>query len=167
MASNGQSWGKRALGIRVVRLDGREPGFGDYFLRAVFHLIDSLLSAGILAALLISTSGKNQRLGDMTANTTVIRARHYQRFKLCDILKISTLGEYQPHYTAVRKLSEQDLLLVKNAIGRYQSFPNAAHQQAINELSQKLKDILEIDEIPRDKIAFLKTLIRDYIVLTR
>ena len=65
-----------------MRLDGREPGLSDYLLRAVFHLVDSILSAGIVAAILVSTSAKNQRLGDLTANTTVIRTRHSRQFKL-------------------------------------------------------------------------------------
>lgn len=165
--ANGQSWGKKALGIRVVRLDGREPGLSDYLLRAVFHIVDTLTSAGILAAILISTSGKNQRLGDMTANTTVIRVRHHQRFKLEDILRINTLEDYEPQYPAVRRLSEQDMLLVKNAVNRYQSHRNQAHREVIDELVGRLQELLNIEETPADKVAFLKTLIRDYIVLTR
>ena len=34
-------------------------------------------------------------------------------------------------------------------------------------LVQKLRDVLDIAEIPKDKITFLKTLLNDYIVLTR
>ena len=165
--TNGQSWGKRSMGIRVVRLDGGEPGLGDYLLRAVFHLLDTITSAGIVAALLISTSERNQRLGDLTANTTIIRVRHYIRFKLSDILNINTLEDYEPRYPAVKKLSEQDMLLVKNVVARYQSFRNDAHREAVTALVERLKEILEIKEIPQDRIGFLKTLIRDYIVLTR
>ncbi len=165
--ADGQSWGKRSMGIRVVRLDGRQPGFGDYLLRAVFHIVDTITSAGILAALLISTSTKNQRLGDLTANTTVIRVRNYQRFKLEDILSINTLEDYRPHYPAVKQLSEQDMLLVKNVVSRYQTYRNEAHREVVNELVVRLQHLLGIEEVPKDKIGFLKTLIRDYIVLTR
>lgn len=34
--ANGQSWGKRALGIKVVRVDGLEPGLSDYFFTSGF-----------------------------------------------------------------------------------------------------------------------------------
>lgn len=165
--ADGQSWGKRSMGIRVVRLDGRQPGFGDYLLRAVFHIVDTITSAGILAALLISTTSKNQRLGDLTANTTVIRTRNYQRFRLEDILSINTLEDYQPRYPAVKQLSEQDMLLVKNVVTRYQTHRNEAHRAVVDELVLRLQEILHIEEGPKDKIGFLKTLIRDYIVLTR
>lgn len=165
--ADGQSWGKKAMGIKVVRLDGQEPGLSDYLLRAVFHFIDTFLSITALAALFISSSAQRQRLGDMTANTSVIRIKFSLRFRLDDILKINSLKDYEPEYPEVRKLSEQDMLLIKNIISRYRKFPNEAHQQVINDLVQRLQQELDIVAIPRDKITFLKTLIRDYIVLTR
>ena len=165
--ADGQSWGKKAMGIKVVRLDGKEPNLSDYLLRASFHMIDSVVSLGILAALMISSSNKNQRLGDMTANTTVIRIKFNLRFRLEDILKINTLEDYEPTYPEVRQLSEKDMLLIKTIISRYRKHRNNAHQVVVNELVGKLVEQLDIAEPPRDKIAFLKTLIRDYIVLTR
>lgn len=165
--ANGQSWGKRAMGIKVVRIDGLEPGLSDYFLRAVFQLVDSILSLGVLAALLISSSPKNQRLGDMTANTTVIRVRHNTRFQLQDILKISSIEDYTPQYPEVRRLSEQDMLLIKHLIARQRQYNNPAHNAAVNEAAERLKIVLDLPEVPQNKIDFLKTLIRDYIVLTR
>lgn len=165
--ANGQSWGKKSMGIRVVRLDGQEPGLSDYLLRAIFLVVDALASLGVLGALLISSSAKNQRLGDMTANTTVIRLKHSLHFRLEDILKINSLEDYQPHYPEVRRLNEKDMLLIKNTIARYRAFPNRAHDRVVDELINRLRSILDINEEPRDRIEFLKTLIRDYIVLTR
>lgn len=164
---NGQSIGKRAAGIKVVRLDGEEPGLSDYLLRAVFHVIDSLFTAGILAGLLISSSAKNQRLGDMTANTVVVRVKFNLRFQLADILNINSLDDYEPTYPEVRKLREKDLLLIKSVISRYNKFRNPAHDSVLNKLIDRLVEILDLDETPKEKINFLKTLIRDYIVLTR
>jgi len=165
--TNGQSWGKKVMGLKVVRLDGKEPGLSDYLLRAVFHIVDSLFTFGVLGALLISSSNKSQRLGDMTANTTVIRVKFNLRFQLADILKINSLEDYEPTYPEVRKLSEKDMLLIKNIIAREKKYRNVAHTQVINELVTKLMDILDLVERPKNKIEFLKTLIRDYIVLTR
>ncbi|MDX1665718.1 MAG: RDD family protein [Saprospiraceae bacterium] len=165
--AGGQSWGKRLLGIRVVRLDGREPELSDYLLRAIFHLVDTLTSSGIIAALLISSSANNQRLGDLTAHTTVVRVRQRQRFSLEDILKISTLEEYRPRYPRVAELSEEDMLIVKATLTRYRNYRNRAHRQLVERLSDRLAGLLEIEEVPRNRVDFLKTLIRDYIVLTR
>lgn len=165
--ADGQSWGKKAMGIKVVRLDGQEPGLSDYLLRTIFQMADTIFSGGILAALLISSSGKNQRLGDMTANTTVIRVRHNLRFRLEDILNISSLESYEPKYPEVKQLSEQDMLLIKGAVARYRAHSNPAHEEAINQLVERLQELLGIAERPANKVEFLRTLIRDYIVITR
>ena len=165
--SNGQSFGKKAVGIKVVRIDGQEPSLSDLMVRAIFHLVDTFLSIGIVGAMIISSSSKNQRLGDMGGNTTVIKLRSSQQFRLKDILTINTLEEYEPQFPEIKNLAEKDMLLVKNTLMRYRNHPNLAHSKAINQLVTRLMGILEIKEIPKNKIEFLKTLIRDYIVLTR
>jgi uncharacterized RDD family membrane protein YckC len=165
--ANGQSWGKKIMGIKVVRVDGLEPSLSDYFLRAVFQLVDSLFSLGIVGALLISSSPKNQRLGDRTANTTVIRTRHSTRFQLQDILKINSLENYTPQYPQVRRLTEPDMLLIKHLLARQRQYPNDAHNAVVQEAVTHISTILDLPETPKNKVEFLKTLIRDYIVLTR
>ena len=165
--SNGQSLGKKATGIKVVRVDGKEPRLSDLLIRAVFHLIDTFLSLGIVGAMTISSSVKNQRFGDMAGNTSVIKLRSSQQFKLSDILTINTLEEYEPQYPEIKNLAEKDMLLVKNTLLRYRNHPNLAHSKAINQLVLKLMKILDVKIPPPNKIEFLKTLIRDYIVLTR
>ncbi len=164
---NGQSLGKKAIGIKVVRLDGEDPSLYDYLMRAIFHLVDTIFSLGVVAVLLINSSDKWQRLGDFTSNTTVIRLKFDLRFRLEDILRINTIDDYQPSYPQVKQLSEQDMLFVKTIISRYQQFPNEAHEEILRELISKLCNKLNIPQNPPNEIAFLKTLIKDYIVLTR
>lgn len=165
--ANGQSWGKKAMSIQVVRLDGKQPEVTDYLLRALFHLVDTLLSSGILAAIVISSSAKAQRLGDLSANTTVIRRRSTQRYRLSDILRIESVEKYQPQYPEVRQLSEQDMLTVKNVLIRYQKYRNPAHGAAVRATAQRLAQVLQIAPPDDNPMDFLKTLLRDYIVLTR
>ncbi len=165
--ANGQSLGKKAIGIKVVRLDGKQPGIIDYLLRAVFQIVDALFSMGIVGGLLISSTSKSQRLGDMTANTAVIRIKYRLHFLLEDILKIQTLDDYEPQFPGIKSFNEQEMLLIKNVITRYKKYPNEAHRTAVMDVVKKCMEILEIEKPPKDKIGFLKTLIRDYIVLTR
>lgn len=163
----GQSFGKKAVGIKVVRLDGLEAKLSDYLSRVVFLIVDFILSGGVLGALLIGSSSKGQRLGDMTAHTTVIKLKQDLAFRLEDILKINSLENYTPKYPEVRSLSEKDMLLVKQTLNRYRTHPNDAHRHAIQALYKKMCDLLGVAGTPKDKVGFLKTLLRDYIVLTR
>ena len=69
----GQTLGKMLLGIKVVREDNDEvPGLGAAFIRTLLRLIDGLFSY-LVAFISVQISGKNQRLGDMTAHTLVVR----------------------------------------------------------------------------------------------
>ena len=165
--ADGQTWGKKVMKIKVLRLDNSGSGLSDHLLRSLFYLVDWLFSFGILATLMINTSEKRQRLGDMTANTAVVKLISSYALQLNDILKISTLQDYEPLYPEVVNLSEEDLLLIKSSIARYHEQKNTAHQKVITELTLHLQKILDIREMPKDKIGFLKTLIKDYIVLTR
>ncbi|MCC6727242.1 MAG: RDD family protein [Saprospiraceae bacterium] len=164
---NGQSLGKRALNIRVVRLDGLEPGLGEYLLRSILLLLDFIFTLGALGGILIGSTYKHQRLGDLAANTTVVRNKGQLAFRLQDILKINTLENYEPKYPAVRQMTEADMLLIKNLLGRYQTLKNYTHITAINEATANICQQLNIEMPKNNNVEFLKTLIRDYIVLTR
>lgn len=164
----GQTPGKMALGIKVVRLDGKDPEWSDVVLRAVLHLVDSLFSFSVIGALLIKITTKSQRLGDIAANTTVIKIQSSQfQYRLQDILRISTLENYQPQYPQVRNLSERDMIFIKNVLSRVQRYPNQAHEEVVEDLVTHLMPLLNIDQRPMQRIEFLRTLLRDYIVLTR
>ena len=70
----GQTLGKMALGIKVVREDdGRAPGTRAAVLRTLMRIVDSIGSYAV-AFVVALVSGKNQRLGDMVAKTLVVRA---------------------------------------------------------------------------------------------
>ena len=68
----GQTIGKRLLKMKVVKIDGYQASFGDYLMRWVFRIVDVNFSFGIVGLVTIVTSKKSQRLGDMTAGTSVI-----------------------------------------------------------------------------------------------
>jgi uncharacterized RDD family membrane protein YckC len=165
--TSGSSPGKKALGIKVARTDGTEVTLSDYFIRWSFRLVDIYFSSGALASILINSSDKGQRLGDFLANTTVIRLRPKLNLVLKDIMSINSLENYQPVYQNVTELSEKDMIFIKSALGQAIKYPNEAHKEAINMLVQKIMLKLNITEMPPGNTAFLKTLIRDYIVLTR
>jgi uncharacterized RDD family membrane protein YckC len=164
---NGQTVGKKLMKVKVVRLDGDPGSFGDYFGRWIFRIMDIYFSSGILATFLINSSAKRQRAGDMIANTVVIKDRISMNLTLKEILSLATTENYKPVYDKITKLSEEEMLVIKEAMDRYQSHNNSAHEDAINLLIRKLAVILELKKIPPDKTAFLKTVIKDYIVLTR
>lgn len=164
---NGQTLGKKAIGIKVAKLNGKQPVISDYLIRWAFRLVDIWFSSGTIAAVLVNSTVRGQRLGDMLAHTTVIKMRSTLNIEIADVLRINTRENYEPKYPQVRSLNEQDMLLIKSVIERTKKYHNEAHLEALDQLVKKLKAVLDITETPKDKIAFLKTLLNDYIVLTR
>jgi uncharacterized RDD family membrane protein YckC len=69
----GQTVGKMLLGIQVVREGtGQTPGMGAATIRTLLRIIDGFFFY-LVALIVVLVSGKNQRLGDMVANTLVVR----------------------------------------------------------------------------------------------
>jgi uncharacterized RDD family membrane protein YckC len=69
----GQTVGKMLFGIKVVREDnGGVPGLGAAALRTVLRIIDGILFYAVAFVSVLATQ-KNRRLGDMVANTLVVR----------------------------------------------------------------------------------------------
>ncbi len=165
--NDGQSVGKMAMKIKVVKLNGRQATMTDYLMRWAFRMIDIYFSSGALAALFVNSTSKSQRLGDMLADTSVIRLHPQNDLKLKDILTINTLSNYQPRYPEVVRLKEADMLVVKAVLERAKLYRNKAHNNAMDELAEKISDLLNLGPVPNDRMVFLRTLLNDYVVLTR
>lgn len=163
----GQTLGKMAMGIRVVRLNGENADLNDYAMRWSFRLIDFWISAGAFAALFMSTSEKGQRLGDILAQTAVIKNKPEQVYSIKDILNIKDRSKHEPTYLGVAKFTDEDMILIKNAITRVKKYPNEPHKELVRELAKRAAEELKLSEVPEKKLTFLKTLLQDYIVLTR
>ena len=130
------------MNLRVVRLDGAEVGLSDYLLRAIFHIIDTLFSAGVMAILAISASQRKQRLGDMTANTTVIKLKSKTEKGLSDVLKIITVDSHEPTYFAIKHFNEADIILINQVLNRYHQYPNQAHRAALGAIAKRFTELL-------------------------
>ncbi|HHB77781.1 MAG TPA: RDD family protein [Saprospiraceae bacterium] len=165
--ANGQTIGKKALGIRVVRVDGQKAGMREALLRSLVLLVDLVMSLGVIGGLTIATSRRQQRLGDLAANTVVIISNPPKPFRLEGILNIKSMENYEPTYPKVIQFTEADILQVKETLRRYQKYKNAAHRKAFLSMTQKMAKMLDMKELPNDSVKFIKTVIRDYIVLTR
>lgn len=68
----GQTLGKKITGIRVVTLSGKDVSFVNAVLRRLFDNVD-MLFFGVVAAVVIKSSDKKQRVGDLVARTIVIK----------------------------------------------------------------------------------------------
>jgi uncharacterized RDD family membrane protein YckC len=165
--NDGQSVGKMAMRIQVIKTAGGHATFSDYTARWVFRMIDIYFSMGGIASILIASSAKAQRIGDIVAGTAVVKLVPKLDLKLDDLLKLHSADTYQPVYQQAKQLPEEDVLLIKSTLDRYAKFQNGAHREAISLMAAKVKEILIIDHADLDDRRFLQTVLKDYVVLTR
>jgi len=164
--NNGKSLGKMAMGLQVVRLDGQEARLNDFLTRWVFRSIDVLGSLGSLAVIMVTVTKNHQRLGDFVANTVVIKTKPTYAITLDNVLKKKSAEGYEPIYPQASRFTEDQMLVLKSTIDRYQKYQNDAHTEAIRELSKQVSSKMEIAE-PKKKLDFLKQVLKDYVILTR
>lgn len=166
--TNGRSLGKYIMGIRVVKVNGETAGLREYFTRWIFRVVDIWIGGfGFLAILLAGTTEKRQRLGDIMAGTVVIRTKDAQIYSLRDVLSIKSQDNHQPTYPGVVRFSDEDMLLIKNTIIRVQRHPNDANKAFAIELANETAKLIGLPETPAKRMEFLKTVLQDYVVLTR
>src|SRR3954469_10170839 len=73
---NGRTLGMAAAGLRVVTKEGAPVRFRHCAIRGALGLVDFwLIPVGVVATIVILLTRDNQRLGDLTAGTLVLRER--------------------------------------------------------------------------------------------
>lgn len=164
----GRTPGKMLLGIKVVKLTGEKTTFMDYFMRWTFRILDLYVTLGALATTSLLTTDRKQRIGDVLADTVVIRYSKSKRMSIKRLSKLEELRDYQPKYPAIVAYSEEDMLVVKEVMERYRKFRTEGSVAAMKALLVKIAQDTGLKR-PKNMKAeeFLKILIKDYVTLTR
>jgi uncharacterized RDD family membrane protein YckC len=164
LAMNGQSWGKKLMKIKVVNTDGTSATFSGYFLRWITRLIEVLATVGSLAIITIILNRKGQRLGDIAANTAVIRLKDKS---LRETIYTQLPDNYTVVYPEVSKLSANDIYTIKEVLETLRTKKKT--NQTIT-LAQKAHEAIERKLGVKANQAtepFLQTVIRDYNYINR
>jgi len=100
-AWRGQTVGKRLMRLRVVDVEGMRLQFNQIVMRNLLRFVDSLPATYLVGGLVCWFNSKCQRLGDIAANTIVIRIPRVAEPDLDQLLagKFNSLRQY-PHLVA-------------------------------------------------------------------
>ena len=153
----GQTFGKRLLKLKVVKIDGYQASFGDYLIRWLFRLIDVFSNTGLVALVSIIVSKKSQRLGDISAGTAVISLKNNVTINSTILEEID--AEYQPTYPLVIKLSDNDIRIIKET---FIDARRANDPEIIHKIRLKIEQVTGIKNQSGNNNDFLKTILKDY-----
>lgn len=155
----GQSVGKMALRIKVVRVDGSPPNFGHFLLRWIFRLVENpVVFYGAVTIGAIAFSPRGQRFGDMMAGTTVIKLE--RKVSLADTLYAPSKEGYQAMFPEVGRLDDADANTIRDVLRLYRM---EANMGVLNACANRICHVLGIAP-PQNMNAeqFLRYVLKDY-----
>ena len=151
--NNGQSIGKLTVGIRVVCLDGTKPSLSAFFIRWITLPIDSAMG---LAFIIFSKN--SQRIGDLAANTTVVKKQISYQPTVLIALNYVKKG-YQPTYPEANMLTMRQMETIEKVLYMEEG---ERRNHYIMQLSTKISEILGVMPANNDNESFLLTIYNDF-----
>jgi uncharacterized RDD family membrane protein YckC len=178
---HGQSVGKRIMGLQVVNENGGSPSLSQYIIRWLIRTSDYMIVVIALYApaaassnpqffwqvaaafcllltdiILVNSSKKNQRLGDMLAHTMLINKN--QTADLHDTIFLPLKENYTPAFPQVMSLSDKDINALKGILDSAKKYNDYTLAERA---ADKIKAHLHIEtDIP--DFDFLEILLKDY-----
>lgn len=151
---NGQTPGKRVVGLRAVRAGGQNINFTASLVRNLLRVIDLLFLIGVLVMLIDRSS---RRLGDLAAGSLVVHeARTSGLLSSVDIPEVP-----EARIAALpnpERLTMAHYNLLRDYFARYWELPPAPADELAISLAVQFAQLLEVDRgAIGDAVAFLAT----------
>lgn len=151
---NGQTPGKRVVGLRAVRAGGQSINFTASLVRNLLRAIDLLFLIGVMVMLIDRSS---RRLGDLAAGTLVVHeARTSGLLSSVDIPEVP-----EARIAALpnpERLTMAHYNLLRDYFARYWELPPAPADELAISLAVQFAQLLEVERgAIGDAVAFLAT----------
>ena len=152
LVSRGQSPGKRALGLRVVRDGGLPIDARSSLIRNFVRTADMLPGFYLIGLVSIFTNKQHKRIGDLAGGTLVIRD-HGDKVGDASVLLGPASAFARPSARSAVGLKPEDRALVHDFIERRDSLPDPARVNIAQQIAAQLGPRYGIDPtLAPDKI---------------
>ena len=191
---DGQTIGKKLLKIKIISIDGFKPDFTDHLIRWFLRMIDfnffslvwvyiysfdlgdgalfgivyaAFLLGKMIGFFLIIRTKNNQRLGDIIANTTVIKLKDEVQFSETIIEDLVT--DYKPTYPNVINLSDNDMRIIKDTFTNIDTgeLNTSTDFKTLIKLRSKIEEVAGIKSQEKTDYEFISKVLKDYSFYTQ
>ncbi len=142
----GQTVGKRLLRLRVMDVQGLRLQFGQIAMRNLLRFVDMLPAFYLVGGVTAFLNRRGQRLGDLAANTIVIRSPKLEEPNLDQLLagKFNSLRHY-PHLEARlrQRISPAEAAVALQSILRREEFDPAERIELFSEIAAHFRSLVE------------------------
>ena len=150
----GQTPGKKLFGLRVMDIQGLRLQFSQVAIRNLLRVVDSLPFFYLVGGVVCVCNRKCQRLGDIAANTIVVRHPKLARPEFEELVgnKYNSLREY-PHLAARlrQSVSTGEAGLALDALRRAKALEPQAALELFDDLAEHFKGLVEF---PPEAVEF-------------
>ncbi len=150
---NGQTPGKRVIGIRVIKDSGRRLTAFETISRNLLRIVDQLpafYAAGIITALL---NRQNKRIGDLVTGAIVVRERKPAELRPGWPSDLNAAPPRAP--LGAERLSEDDLILIESFLARRSQLAPDIRWRMANEVLRRVESKLNFRPEERAGIEHL------------
>ena len=161
IATNGQSPGKRALGLRAIKVQGYPISFSDSAIRNIVRVVDMLPFAYGIGLLTMLLNKNWQRLGDLAAGTLVVKeGAEASPNPETPSVKKSTL--VYAAWIKPERVTDSELGAIREYLSRRSSLPRLRRLQLARTIgtpvAQRMTDNDQIDyDVFLEEVYALKT----------
>ena len=152
----GQTVGKKLLRLRVVDVEGMRLQFNQIVVRNLLRFVDSLPAFYLVGGLTCWFNSRCQRLGDIAANTVVVRNPRLAEPDLDQLLagKYNSLRQY-PHLAARlrQRVSAAEAQIALQALLRREEFDPVARVELFGNLAGHFRAKVEFPAEATDGVA--------------
>jgi uncharacterized RDD family membrane protein YckC len=152
----GQTLGKRVLKVRVMDEQAFNVKFSQIVIRNLLRFVDNLPLAYLVGGLTALISQKFQRLGDLAANTIVVRNPKIRKPDMDQILpdKYNSLKDY-PHLNARlrQRVSPDEAGIALQSLLRRKHLDPQARVELYEEIASHFKNIVSFPAEATDGIS--------------
>jgi len=159
---NGQTVGKRVMGIKVISLNGNQASFGQYLTRWLFRLVDMWLFGFVLATIMVAVTERHQRIGDLIAGSVLVKTKPRSALQQTLYTPVADTN-YTANYPEVINLRDSDMQLVKEVLINVQKTGNT---MLALQMMRKIEAVLNIQSKHAEPVNFLYAILSDYNHLT-
>jgi len=170
---NGQSPGKRVIGLRVVREGGRPITFVGSAIRNLIRIVDFLPALYGIGVVVMFVDRRSRRLGDLAAGTLVVKERRGVTLASLTAGAVAPFpalapGEAlpQPTLANIGLLNDQDYNLVQEFLGRRSELGREARARLGVQLAGNIQARLGLPQ-GGDAERFLQYVAGEYQLLKR
>lgn len=154
---NGQTPGKRVVGLRVISVTGRPISPFEAILRNVVRIADQLPGIYAIGIVFVFFTERNQRLGDLAAGTVVV----HERAVVADEVELKFERPAAPTYHGASKLVPEEAAVIELFLRRRDQLGDYERSRKAAQIADRIRERLGIIE-KTDNEHFLEEVMTEY-----